>query len=115
MQHARVAVIGSEAKEKLFSGRNALGDHIRLDGLSFEVIGVLTAKMQEGNDDINRTIYIPFSSMGDLTDTHFLGTIWFNYETPQYEQLEQDSPLGPGRRRTSSISPTARPCASSTS
>jgi putative ABC transport system permease protein len=88
MQHARVAVIGSEAKEKLFSGRNAIGDHIRLDGLSFEVIGVLTAKMQEGNDDVNRTIYVPFSSMGDLTDTHFLGTIWFNYETPQYDQLE---------------------------
>ena len=41
MQHARVAVIGSEAKEKLFSGRNALGEHIRMDGLSFEVIGVL--------------------------------------------------------------------------
>jgi putative ABC transport system permease protein len=81
-------VIGSEAKEKLFSGRNAIGDHVRLDGLSFEVIGVLTAKMQEGNDDVNRTIYVPFSSMADLTDTHFLGSIWFNYETPQYEQLE---------------------------
>jgi putative ABC transport system permease protein len=90
MQHARVAVIGSEAKEKLFSGRNAIGDHIRLDGLSFEVVGVLTAKMQEGNDDINRTIYVPFSSMGDLTDTHFLGTIWFNYDTPQYDQLEPE-------------------------
>jgi putative ABC transport system permease protein len=90
IQHARVAVIGSEAKEKLFSGRNALGDHIRLDGLSFEVVGVLTAKMQEGNDDINRTIYVPFSSMGDLTDTHFLGTIWFNYDTPQYDQLEPE-------------------------
>jgi putative ABC transport system permease protein len=90
IQHARVAVIGSEAKEKLFSGRNALGDHIRLDGLSFEVVGVLTAKMQEGNDDINRTIYVPFSSMSDLTDTHFLGTIWFNYDTPQYDQLEPE-------------------------
>jgi putative ABC transport system permease protein len=90
IQHARVAVIGSEAKEKLFSGRNAIGDHIRLDGLSFEVVGVLTAKMQEGNDDINRTIYVPFSSMGDLTDTHFLGTIWFNYDTPQYDQLEPE-------------------------
>jgi putative ABC transport system permease protein len=90
MQHARVAVIGSEAKEKLFSGRNALGDYIRLDGLSFQVIGVLTAKMQEGNDDINRTVYVPFSSMSDLTDTHFLGTIWFNYDTPQYALLEPE-------------------------
>jgi putative ABC transport system permease protein len=89
IQRARVAVIGSEAKEKLFSGRNALGEHIRLDGLSFEVVGVLSAKMQEGNDDINRTIYIPFTSMGDLKDTRYLDSIWFNYQTPEYERLEQ--------------------------
>ena len=89
VQHARVAVIGSEAKEKLFSGRNALGEHIRLDGLSFEVIGVLSAKMQEGNDDINRVVYIPFTTMADLKDTRYLDTIWFNYQTPEYERLEQ--------------------------
>jgi putative ABC transport system permease protein len=89
VQHARVAVIGSEAKEKLFSGRNALGERIRLDGLSFEVIGVLSAKMQEGNDDINRVVYIPFTTMGDLKDTRYLDTIWFTYQTPEYERLEQ--------------------------
>jgi putative ABC transport system permease protein len=89
LQHSRVSVIGSEAKQKLFSGRNALGEHIRVDGLSFEVVGVLQAKMQEGDDDINRGIYIPFTTMGDLRDTHFIDTIWFNYETPDYERLEQ--------------------------
>src|ERR1700723_3114507 len=88
IQHARVAVIGSEAKEKLFSGRNALGEHIRLDGLSFEVVGVLSAKMQEGNDDINRVVYIPFTTMSDLKDTHYLDSIWFNYDTPEYERIE---------------------------
>jgi putative ABC transport system permease protein len=88
VQRARVAVIGSEAKEKLFSGRNALGEHIRLDGLSFEVVGVLSAKMQEGNDDINRVVYIPFTTMGDLKNTHYLDTIWFNYQTPEYERIE---------------------------
>src|SRR5271168_53271 len=88
MQHARVAMIGSEAKDKLFSGRNALGEKIRIDGLSFEVVGILKAKMQEGDDDINRTIYIPFTAMGDLKDTHYLDSIWFNYEVPDYERLE---------------------------
>ena len=88
VQRARVAVIGSEAKEKLFSGRNAVGEYIRLDGLSFEVVGVLKAKMQEGNDDINRTVYIPFTTMSDLKDTHYLDTIWFNYETPEFEKIE---------------------------
>jgi putative ABC transport system permease protein len=89
IQRARVAVIGSEAKEKLFSGRNALGEHLRVDGLSFEVIGVLSAKMQEGNDDINRVVYVPFSTMSDLKNTHYLDTIWFTYQTPEYESLEQ--------------------------
>ena len=63
IQRARVAVIGSEAKEKLFSGRNALGERIRVDGLSVEVVGVLSPKMQEGNDDINRIVYVPFSRL----------------------------------------------------
>ena len=89
LQHSRVAVIGSEAKEKLFSGRNALGERIRVDGLSFEVIGILSSKMQEGDDDINRVIYVPFTTMSDLKDTHYLDSIWFNYETPEYERLEQ--------------------------
>lgn len=89
IQRGRVAVLGSEAKEKLFSGRNAIGERIRLDGLSFEVIGVLSAKMQEGNSDINRVVYIPFTTMSDLKDTRYLDSIWFNYQTPQYEQLEQ--------------------------
>jgi putative ABC transport system permease protein len=89
IQRARVAVIGSEAKEKLFSGRNALGERIRLNGLSFEVVGVLSPKMQEGNDDINRVVYIPFTTMAALKDTRYLDTIWFTYQTPEYERLEQ--------------------------
>jgi putative ABC transport system permease protein len=91
MQHARVALLSSEAKDKLFSGRNAIGERIRIDGLSFEVVGVLSAKMQEGDDDINRVIYVPFTTMGDLKDTHYLDSIWFNYETNDYERLEQAS------------------------
>jgi len=89
IQRARVAVIGSEAKEKLFSGRNALGEHIRVDGLSFEIVGVLGAKMQEGNDDINRVIYVPFSTVSEIKSTHYLDTIWFTYQTPEYQSLEQ--------------------------
>ena len=88
-QRARVAVIGSETKEKLFSGRNALGEHIRVDGISFEVIGVLSPKMQAGDDNINRVVYVPFTTMSDLKDTHYLDSVWFNYETNDYQRIEQ--------------------------
>ena len=89
MQRARVVVLGSEAKEKLFSGRNALHERVRIDGLSFEVIGVLAPKMQAGDDNINRVSFVPFTTMSDLKDTHYLDSIWFNYETPEYLRLEQ--------------------------
>jgi putative ABC transport system permease protein len=89
IQRARVAVIGSETKEKLFSGRNALGEYIRIDGISFEVIGILGPKMQAGDDNINRVVYVPFTTMSDLKDTHYLDSIWFNYETNDYQRIEQ--------------------------
>ncbi len=89
IQRARVAVIGSETKEKLFSGRNAVGEYIRLDGISFEVVGVLAPKMQAGDDNINRVVYVPFTTMSDLKDTHYLDSVWFNYETNDYARIEQ--------------------------
>ncbi len=88
-QRARVAVIGSETKEKLFSGRNALGERIRIDGISFKVVGVLSPKMQGGDDNPNRVVYVPFTTMSDLKDTHYLDSVWFNYETNDYERIEQ--------------------------
>jgi putative ABC transport system permease protein len=79
VQRNHVAVIGSEAKTKLFSGIFPIGQTIRLNGGSFEVIGVLKPKMQEGDDNINRTVNIPFATMGDIKDTKYLDGIWMSY------------------------------------
>jgi putative ABC transport system permease protein len=78
-QRNHVAVIGAEAKTKLFSGIFPLGQKIRINGVSFEVVGVLKPKMQEGDDNINRVSYIPFPTMGDIKDTKYLDGIWMSY------------------------------------
>jgi len=79
-QRAHVCVIGSEAKSKLFSGGWAVGENIRLNGVIFTVVGVLSPKMQEGDgDDRNRQIYVPYNTVSDLADTTYLSGIWFNY------------------------------------
>jgi putative ABC transport system permease protein len=89
-QRARVVVLGSDAKTKLFSGQYAVGETVRIDGLSFEVVGVMRPKMQEGNnDDINTQVYIPYTTMGDLKDTRYLGGIWIDYEGMDYDKVEQ--------------------------
>ena len=80
-QRAHVCVLASEAKTKLFSGGWALGETVRLNGVLFTVVGVLRAKMQEGEDnDINRQIYVPFNTMSDLKDTMYINGAWFNYQ-----------------------------------
>jgi putative ABC transport system permease protein len=79
-QRAHVAVIGSEAKTKLFGGQYPIGQHIRINGISFTVIGVLQPKMQEADSDVNRQIRIPFNTMADIKDPKYLDGIWMNYK-----------------------------------
>jgi putative ABC transport system permease protein len=78
-QRARVCVIGSEAKTKLFSGGWPLGETIRVKGVIYTVVGVLRPKMEESDDDRNLTVYLPFSTMSDFENTEYLDGIWFNY------------------------------------
>ncbi|MEY2411646.1 MAG: putative transport system permease protein [Acidobacteriaceae bacterium] len=78
--HTRVAVIGSDVKKKLFSGENALGESIRVDGISYEIVGVLKHVVQNGDDNMNGHVYVPFSAMSDLKDTRYLNAIVMEYE-----------------------------------
>jgi putative ABC transport system permease protein len=90
-QRAHVCVIGSESKTKLFSNGWAVGESIRLNGVLFTVVGVLSPKMQEGGEqnDRNRQIYIPYSTMSDLADTKYLSGMWFNYQG-NHQLIEQN-------------------------
>ena len=78
MSHARVVVLGSEAKDKLFSGIPPIGESIRINGSSFQVVGVLKARMQEADNDDNRTAYVPYNAMDTLRDNHYLSGMWLD-------------------------------------
>jgi putative ABC transport system permease protein len=87
LQRARVVVIGDEARRRLFSGEPALGQTIRINGLSFEVVGVYQRKVQGGDDNDNTLLAIPFSTMGDLYDTKYITGIFMDYEGKNHQQL----------------------------
>ncbi len=78
--HSRVAVLGHDVKKKLFSGQNALGENVRIDGISYQVVGVLKRLIQDGDDNMNSNVYVPFTAMGDLKDTYYLDGITLDYE-----------------------------------
>jgi putative ABC transport system permease protein len=78
--HSRVAVLGYDVKKKLFSGQNAIGETVRVDGIPFQVIGVMKHMIQDGDDNMNGMVYVPFSVMSDLKNTFYLDGIVLDYE-----------------------------------
>jgi putative ABC transport system permease protein len=86
-QRARVAVIGDEARRRLFSGESPLGQKIRINGITFEIVGVYQRKVQDGDDNDNTMIVIPFSAMGDLYDTKYISGLFMDYEGENHQQL----------------------------
>ena len=78
--HMRVAVIGHDVKKKLFSGQNAIGESIRIDGISYQVVGIIRKMLSNGEDNMNAMVYIPYSTMSDLKNTYYLDAIVLGYE-----------------------------------
>src|SRR5260370_7403171 len=62
----RVAVVGWELLKNIFPGRPAVGAPILLNGVRFEIIGVLSKVGQDGNNGTNARIFIPIGTMRSL-------------------------------------------------
>ena len=88
MQHGLYAVLASEARDKLFSGMPAVGETIRIDGVTFEVIGVGRPRMQEGDNDDNRVVYVPYNSVDVIKDNHYLDGIWLDSAGLDHNKME---------------------------
>jgi putative ABC transport system permease protein len=62
-QKRAVVILGDEARRNLFSGRPAVGSTILLNGVRFEIIGVLKRIGHGDNNTLNLRIFIPFNTM----------------------------------------------------
>lgn len=56
---APLVVLGPKLRQELFGDRNALGEHVRIGGQRFVVIGVMESKGQFLGFDIDDAAYIP--------------------------------------------------------
>ncbi len=60
---ATVAVIGQKVRDKLFAGRDPIGQHILIENVPFQVIGTLAAKgASSGDEDADSQIVVPYST-----------------------------------------------------
>ncbi len=65
-ERRRVAVVGWELLKNVFPGRPAVGSSMLLNGVNFDVIGVLAKVGQDGNNGTNGRIFIPIETMRNL-------------------------------------------------
>ena len=88
LERRRVAFIGDEVRKKLFSGRPAIGETIRIAGMRFIVIGTMTKKIQLSNyftsDDAS--VFIPYTAAGDLWDNRYGSVMVMETFNPQFEE-----------------------------
>lgn len=59
---ARVAVLGSRTAEDLFGNANGVGRSIKIDGVLFEVVGVLVEKGDGGPNSADRLVIVPLET-----------------------------------------------------
>lgn len=88
IERRRVAFLGSQLRKKLFQGRPAVGETIRIDGMRFTVVGTMSRKMQMSNyftsDD--ECVFIPYTTAGDLWDTRYAAVLVFSAVSPSMEK-----------------------------
>lgn len=95
VNHRRVIFLGAMIKKKLFSGMPAVGQTVRVSGTPFTVIGTMDRKFQDSsyfqNDD--QSVWIPYSSAGDLWDAKSASVIVFTPIAPGFEMKAQQQVL----------------------
>ncbi len=69
-EHRHVLIFGPHAATKVFGNRDPVGEHVTIQGQSWDVIGLLDTKIQDScnNGPDNENVFIPFESMSDLND-----------------------------------------------
>ncbi|HKP87703.1 MAG TPA: ABC transporter permease [Blastocatellia bacterium] len=89
----RVAFLGAEVARKLFANSSAVGESVRIGGMSFEVIGVLADKVQMSTyySPDKYSVFIPYSTVSQLWDSTYLTVLVFQTLDPskQPQALKQ--------------------------
>jgi len=88
VERRRVVFLGGRLREKLFSGRPAVGETVRIMGVRFTVVGVMDRKLQLSNyftsDD--ESAFIPYTAAGDLWNARYASVLVFAPLAPQFER-----------------------------
>jgi putative ABC transport system permease protein len=85
----RVVFFGTEVARKLFGNSSPVGETVRINGMSFEVVGVMAEKVQMGTyySPDKYCAFIPNTTVGQLWDNKYLYSLVFqSVDVSMHEQ-----------------------------
>ena len=88
LERRRVCFLGGRIREQLFSGRPAVGETVQIGGVRFTVVGLMARKIQLSNyfSSDDDSVWIPYSTAGDLWSTRYAAVLVFAPIAPQFEK-----------------------------
>jgi putative ABC transport system permease protein len=83
----KVVFIGSEVARKLFGNVPPVGQQVRINGMTFDVIGVQKEKVQLSNygRPDKESVFIPYTTAGQLWNTEYLSDLVVQVMDPTLE------------------------------
>ena len=93
-QKLPVLVLGDEARRILFPHEEAVGSYVLLNGVRFQVIGILQRIGHGQNNDFNLRMFLPYFTMRDLFPAEKVGETlnaisYINYQPRNHAQHER--------------------------
>lgn len=75
-QRSPVAVLGYNVAKSLLNGRSPVGQIIKLDGINYRIVGVLSEKGEGNGDGIDNKIVVPYTSALKILGQNNVSEIW---------------------------------------
>ncbi|MDX2030132.1 MAG: ABC transporter permease [Blastocatellia bacterium] len=89
----RVVFLGSEVAKKLFGNAPAVGESVRINGLSFDVIGVLFAKVSFSNyySPDKYSVFMPYTAFKQIVSQDYIDNMVIQTLSPttHFQALKQ--------------------------
>jgi len=85
----RVIIMGPEAAKKVFNGAQALGQSVGINGMQFEVVGLLRKKIQDSSNNCqdNNCAFMPFPVFNYVTNQRDPDMIVFAPISPEQNKM----------------------------
>lgn len=86
-QRSPVAVLGYNVANNLLNGRSPVGQTLKINGINYRIVGVLSQKGEGKGDGIDDKIVIPYTSAMQITKTKDILEIWAKSNSAEDAEL----------------------------